>query len=119
MGGRGTVSGATPSLHVNAGQTRSMRLFAGVCGLGVRFAHLAGPAAISPRHATTIANPNKTRGGTKATSFPPPSASPPPLGLCAHWSLQDVPDLRGQDQETPMPHLGSMRDWCRPAQWDV
>ena len=110
MGGRGTVSGATPSLHVNAGQTRSMRLFAGVCGLGVRFGHLAGLTIISPRHPTTIGNPNKTRGGTKVASFPPPSASPPPLGLCAHWSLQDVPDLRGQDQETPMPHLGSMPD---------
>ena len=110
MGGRGTVSGATPSLHVNAGQTRSMRLFAGVCGLGVRFAHLAGPAVIFPRHPTTMGNPNKTRGGTKLAFFLPPSASPPPLGLCAHWSLQDVPDLRGQDQETPMPHLGSMPD---------
>ena len=110
MGGIGAVSGATPSLPIKSGQTRSMRLFAGVCGLCVRFAHPAGPAAIVPRHPTTIANPNKTRGGTKAASFPPPSASPPPLGLCAHWSLQDVPDLRGQDQETPMPHLGSMPD---------
>ena len=110
MGGIGAVSGATPSLPIKSGQTRSMRLFAGVCGLCVRFAHPAGPAAIVPRHPTTIANPNKTRGGTKAASFPPPSASPPPIGLCAHWSLQDVPDLRGQDQETPMPHLGSMPD---------
>ena len=108
MGSRGDVSGATPSLPPNAGQTRSMRLFAGVCGLGVRFAHLAGSAAIFPRHPTTMGNPNKTRGGTKVASFLPPSASPPPLVLCAHWSLQDVPDLRGQDQETPMPHLGSM-----------
>ena len=110
MGGIGAVSGATPSLPVNAGQTRSIRLFAGVCGLGVRFAHLAGPAVIFARLPTTTGNPNKTRGGTRVSSFLPPSASPPPLGLCAHWSLQDVPDLRGQDQETPMPHLGSMPD---------
>ena len=110
MGGRGAMPGATPSLPINAGQTRSIRLFAGVCGLGVLFAHLAGPAVILPRHPTTITNPNKTRGGTKLASFLPPSASPPPLGLCAHWSLQDVPDLRGQDQETPMSHLGSMPD---------
>ena len=110
MGGRGAVPGATPTLPSNAGQTRSMRLFAPVCGVGVRFAHLAGPPVIFPRHPTIIANPSKARGGTKAASFLPPSASPPPLGLCAHWSLQDVPDLRGQDQETPMPHLGSMPD---------
>ena len=110
MGGRGAVSVATRSLPSNAGQSRSIRVFAGVCGLGVRFAHLAGPAVISPRQPTTIRNPNNTRGGTKVASFLPPSASPPPLGLCAHWSLQDVPDLRGQDQETPMPHLGSMPD---------
>lgn len=110
MGGKGVVPGATPSLPVNAGQTRSIRLFAGVFGLGVRFAHLAGSAVIFPRRPTNIGNSNKTRGGTKVASFLPPSASPPPLGLCAHWSLQDVPDLRGQDQETPMPHLGSMPD---------
>lgn len=110
MGGRGAVPDATPSLPVNAGQTRSIRLFAPVCGLGVRFAHPAGRALITPLIPTTPANPNKTRGGTNLASFPPPSASPPPLGLCAHWSLQDVPDLRGQDQETPMPHLGSMPD---------
>ncbi len=110
MGGRGAVSDATLSLPVNAGQTRSMRLFAPVCGLDVRFAHLAGPARITPLGPPTPGNPNNAKGGTKVTSFPPPSASPPPLGLCAHWSLQDVPDLRGQDQETPMPHLGSMPD---------
>lgn len=110
MGGRGAVSDATPSLPVNAGQTRSIRLFAGVCALGLSFAHLAGSLHITSLSPTTIENPNKTRGGTKVASFPPPSASPPPLGLCAHWSLQDVPDLRGQDQETPMPHLGSMPD---------
>ena len=110
MGGRGAVSVATPSLPSNAGQSRSMRLFAGVCGLGVRFAHLAVPVIILPRYPTTIGNPNKTRGGTKLASFLPLSASSPPIGLCAHWSLQDVPDLRGQDQETPMPHLGSMPD---------
>ena len=110
MGGRGAVPGATPSLPSIAGQSRSMRLFAGVCGLGVRFAHLAVPVIILPRYPTTIGNPNKTRGGTKLASFLPLSASSPPIGLCAHWSLQDVPDLRGQDQETPMPHLGSMPD---------
>ena len=104
------MPGATPSLPLNAGQTRSIRVFALVCGLGVRFVHLAGPAVIFPRHPTTIGNPNKTRGGTKVASFLPSSASPPPLGLCAHWSLQDVPELRGEDQETPMPHLGSMPD---------
>ena len=110
MGGRGAMPGATPSLPFNASQTRSIRVFAHVCGLGVRFPHLAGSAHITLLSPTTIGNPNKTRGGTKVASFPPPSASPPPLGLCAHWSLQDVPDLRGQDQETPMPHLGSMPD---------
>ena len=110
MGGRGAVSDATPFLPVNAGQTRSMRLFASVCALGLRFAHLAGPPHITSLSPTTIGHPNKTRGGTKVASFPPPSASPPPRELCAHWSLQDVPDLRGQDQETQMPHLGSMPD---------
>ena len=108
MGGRGAVSDATPSLPVNAGQTRSIRVFAGVCGLGLRFTHLAGLDRITSLGPTTARIPNKTRGGTKVASFPPPSASPPPLRLWAHWSLQDVPDLRGQDQETPMPHLGSM-----------
>jgi hypothetical protein len=58
MGGRGAVSVATPSLPSNAGQSWSIRVFAGVCGLGVRFAHLAGPAAVIPRHPITIANPN-------------------------------------------------------------
>ncbi|GHC35031.1 hypothetical protein GCM10007291_40390 [Gemmobacter nanjingensis] len=104
------MPGATPSLPSNAGQSRSIRLFAGVCGFGVRFIRLSRPPRIAPLKRATLTNPNKTRGGTKLASFLPPSASPPPLGLCAHWSLQDVPDLRGQDQETPMSHLGSMPD---------
>ncbi len=71
MGGRGALSDATPSLPVYAGQTRSIRLFAGVCGLGLRFAHLAGPTVVFPHHPTTLTNPNKTRGGIKLASFPP------------------------------------------------
>ena len=36
MGGRGAMPGATPSLPSNAGQSRSIQVFAGVCDLGVR-----------------------------------------------------------------------------------
>ena len=65
MGGRGAVSVATPSLPSNAGQSWSIRVVAGVCGLGVRFAHLAGPTAIFPRHPTHHRNPQQNNGWHK------------------------------------------------------
>jgi hypothetical protein len=88
----------------------SIRVFAGVCSFGVRFAHWQDgrnlPHATRP-HRKTQQNKGWHKGGVPLR-HPPPRRHP--FGLCAHWSLQDVPDLRGQDQETPMPHLGSMPD---------
>ncbi len=82
MGGRGAVSVATPSLPSNAGQSWSIRVFAGVCGLGLRFTDLAGPPRITSLSPITSPNLNKTRGGTVLATFLPPSASPPPSSSC-------------------------------------
>ena len=87
MGGRGAVHVATPSLPANACETPvnvAVRMPLRFWRLFHPWRRRTAPCLVSP---TSCGKPNETRGGTIAASFLPLSASPPPLGLCAHWSL--------------------------------
>ena len=90
-GWRGAVPGATPYLPVNVVQRPSNTLFASVCSFGVHFV----PEAASPSQTSVVPqsaeNLMKQGVAQKVAGFAPPSASPPPLRLCALWSLQDAP----------------------------
>jgi len=61
MGGRGVVQVATPSLRANAGKYLRIRLFAGVCSLGIHFAPLVTMGPYVPPYAASPLAVHKTQ----------------------------------------------------------
>lgn len=113
MGGRGAMPVATPTLPINARKSLPIRLFAGVCGLGVHFG--PWPRRLTPRRSPLInlENPIKQGVAQERLPFRHPAPSRHPFGP-ALTALSKRPPTRTvtglRKRETPMPHLGSMPD---------